>query len=78
MLDEELGVALLLGPMMYRHVFGSSVDRAWLAKGAVDSFWTANARPEYQTDPAERNASNAPGSWTSTDKRKGRQKGKIS
>jgi AcrR family transcriptional regulator len=48
LLDEELGVALLLGPMMYRHIFGSSVDREWLAEGAVNSFWKAHARPEFQ------------------------------
>jgi AcrR family transcriptional regulator len=47
-LDEELGVALLLGPMMYRHIFGSSVDREWLAEGTVNSFWKAHARPEFQ------------------------------
>lgn len=47
-LDEELGVALLLGPMMYRHIFGSVVDRDWLAHGTVDSFWKAHARQEYQ------------------------------
>jgi AcrR family transcriptional regulator len=46
MLDEELGVALLLGPMMYRHIFGSSVSLEWLADGTVDSYWKANARPE--------------------------------
>jgi hypothetical protein len=39
---------LLLGPMMYRHIFGSSVDREWLAEGAVNSFWKAHARPEFQ------------------------------
>lgn len=44
-LDEDLGVALLLGPMLYRHVFGSSVSLDWLAEGAVDSFWRAHARP---------------------------------
>ncbi len=43
-LDEDLGVALLLGPMMYRHIFGSSVSIDWLAQGAVDSFWRAHAR----------------------------------
>ncbi|MGC1087426.1 MAG: TetR/AcrR family transcriptional regulator [Candidatus Acidiferrum sp.] len=43
-LDEDLGVALLLGPMMYRHIFGSSVSLDWLAEGAVDSFWKAHAR----------------------------------
>lgn len=43
-LDEELSVALLLGPMMYRHIFGPSVDRRWLAEGVVDSFWKAHAR----------------------------------
>lgn len=42
-LDEDLGVALLLGPMMYRHIFGSSVSLDWLAEGAVDSFWKAHA-----------------------------------
>jgi AcrR family transcriptional regulator len=47
-LDEELGVALLLGPMMYRHIFGSSVDREWLAEGTVNSFWKAHARTEFQ------------------------------
>ena len=45
-LDEDLGVALLLGPMMYRHIFGSSVSLDWLAEGAVESFWKAQARPE--------------------------------
>jgi AcrR family transcriptional regulator len=44
-LDEDLGVALLLGPMLYRHIFGSSVGLDWLAEGAVDSFWKAHARP---------------------------------
>ncbi|MGA2099197.1 MAG: TetR/AcrR family transcriptional regulator [Candidatus Acidiferrum sp.] len=38
-LDEELGVALLLGPMMYRHIFGPSVNLEWLAEGTVESFW---------------------------------------
>ena len=52
-LDEELGVALLLGPMMYRHIFGSSVDREWLAEGAVNSFWKAHARPEFQEPSAD-------------------------
>jgi len=53
-LDEELGVALLLGPMMYRHIFGSSVDREWLAEGTVNSFWKAHARPEFQEHHAFR------------------------
>jgi hypothetical protein len=44
-LDEDLGVALLMGPMMYRHIFGSSESPDWLAEGAVDSFWKAHARP---------------------------------
>jgi len=47
-LDEDLGVALLLGPMMYRHIFGPAVDRDWLASGAVDSFWKAYARAAYR------------------------------
>ena len=55
-LDEELGVALLLGPMMYRHIFGSSVDREWLAEGAVNSFWKAHARPEFQEHAAIKRA----------------------
>ena len=43
-LDLDLGVALLLGPMMYRHIFGPGIDRVWLAEGAVESFWKAHAR----------------------------------
>jgi len=43
-LDEELAVALLLGPMMYSRIFGPAVNRDWLAGGAVDSFWKAHAR----------------------------------
>jgi AcrR family transcriptional regulator len=48
-LDEELGIALLLGPMMYSRIFGPSVDRHWLATGTVDSFWKAHARPKSPT-----------------------------
>lgn len=43
-LDLDLGVALLLGPMMYRHIFGPGIDRQWLAEGAVESFWKACSR----------------------------------
>lgn len=43
-LDLDLGVALLLGPMMYRHIFGPGIDREWLAEGAVESFWKACSR----------------------------------
>jgi AcrR family transcriptional regulator len=53
-LDEDLGVALLLGPMMYRHMFGPSVSQEWLADGAVESFWKAHARPELQATDANR------------------------
>jgi AcrR family transcriptional regulator len=51
LLDEELGVALLLGPMMYRHIFGSSVSLEWLADGTVNSYWKANASPEANKSP---------------------------
>jgi len=44
LLDEELAVALLVGPMMFRHIFRGSWDKEWLARGAVESFWRANAR----------------------------------
>jgi Tetracyclin repressor-like, C-terminal domain len=44
LLDEELAVALLLGPMVFRHIFRGSLDRTWLARGAVEAFWRANAR----------------------------------
>ena len=43
-IDPEVGIALLLGPMMYRHIFGPTVDRRWLAEGVVDAFWKAHAR----------------------------------
>ena len=45
-LDEQLGVALLFGPMMLRHIFSGSMDKEWLARGAVEAFWKAHARPE--------------------------------
>lgn len=51
-LDEDLGVALLLGPMMYRHIFGVGVSLDWLVEGAVESFWRAHARPEHAGWPA--------------------------
>src|SRR4029077_3769699 len=31
-LDEDLGVALLFGPMMFRHIFSGSMDKEWLAR----------------------------------------------
>jgi AcrR family transcriptional regulator len=43
-LDEELSVSLLLGPMMYRHIFGPMVEKRWLAEGVVESFWKSHAR----------------------------------
>jgi hypothetical protein len=52
-LDEDLGVALLLGPMLYRHIFGSSVSLDWLAEGTVDSFWKAHARRAKKTKTSQ-------------------------
>jgi len=52
-LDEDLGVALLLGPMMYRHIFGAGISIDWLAEGAVESFWRAQARPEHLEQTAK-------------------------
>ena len=43
-LDEDLGVALLLGPMMFRHFFSGAMDKEWLARGAVEAYWKAHAR----------------------------------
>jgi AcrR family transcriptional regulator len=43
-LDEDLGVALLFGPMMFRHIFSGSMDKEWLARGAVEAYWEAHAR----------------------------------
>jgi len=48
-LDEDLGVALLFGPMMFRHIFSGSMDKEWLARGAVEAFWKANARANSRT-----------------------------
>lgn len=53
-LDEELATALLLGPMMFRHIFGSMLDKDWLADGTVESFWRAHARQEFQDRAAGR------------------------
>ena len=55
-LDEDLGVALLLGPMMYRHIFGAAVSTEWLVEGAVESFWRAHARPEHAGWPPDKKA----------------------
>jgi len=46
-LDEELAVPLLLGPMMFCHILGPRLDRNWLADGTVNSFWRANARKQF-------------------------------
>jgi len=45
-LDEELAVPLLLGPMLFSHILGARLDRKWLAQGTVNSFWKAHARPQ--------------------------------
>lgn len=47
-LDEELAVPLLLGPMMFCYILGPRLDRKWLATGTVESFWKANARLRSQ------------------------------
>ena len=44
-LDEELAVPLLLGPMLFSHILGARLDRNWLAQGTVNAFWKAHARP---------------------------------
>jgi AcrR family transcriptional regulator len=53
-MDVDLGVALLLGPMMYRHIFGPGIDRVWLAEGAVESFWAAHARQKEKVSGKKR------------------------
>ena len=45
-LDEELAIPLLLGPMLFSYILGARLDRTWLATGAVDSFWKSHARPQ--------------------------------
>jgi len=47
-LDEELAVPLLFGPMMFCHILGPRLDRKWLAEGTVNSFWKAHARSQTQ------------------------------
>src|ERR1043166_3331431 len=47
-LDEELAVPLLLGPMLFCHILGPRLDRKWLAEGTVNSFWRAHARVKPQ------------------------------
>jgi AcrR family transcriptional regulator len=47
-LDEELAIPLLLGPMLFSHILGARLDRKWLAEGTVNSFWKAHARPQTQ------------------------------
>lgn len=46
-LDIQLASALLIGPMMYNHIFcGSVTPLQDLAEGVVESFWRAHAKPE--------------------------------
>jgi AcrR family transcriptional regulator len=50
-LDENLGIALLLGPMMYWYLFlrlTSQTSRD-LALGVVDAFWRAFGKPRSRT-----------------------------
>jgi AcrR family transcriptional regulator len=63
-IDEELAVALLFGPMMFRHIFSKSMDKGWLARGAVQSFWKAHAR-EGRTDEVtlDRQCVHGCGAW---------------
>jgi len=60
-MDIDLSVALILGPMMYRHIFGPGIDQTWLAEGTVDSFWKAYAR-EKETKRILK-AAKRKGSW---------------
>ena len=53
LLDEELGVALLFGPLMFKHIFGPSMDREWLARGTVEAFWKAHAREPNKENSVE-------------------------
>jgi hypothetical protein len=48
-----LAVALLLGPMMFRHIFRGSLDKEWLARGAVEAFWRAHVRNAKGTHAAQ-------------------------
>jgi hypothetical protein len=38
-----LGLAILLGPMMYRHIFRNTMPPNDLAEGVVHAFWRAFA-----------------------------------
>ena len=52
-LDDELAIALLLGPMLFAFILGPRFDRKWLAEGAVNSFWKAHARHVPQSRAAK-------------------------
>lgn len=52
-LDEELAVPLLLGPMMFCYILGPRLDRKWLAEGTVESFWKAHSRLRSQMISAQ-------------------------
>jgi AcrR family transcriptional regulator len=43
-LDEDLSIAMLVGPLMYLHIFGLAIGRERLIIGVVDAFWKAHAR----------------------------------
>jgi AcrR family transcriptional regulator len=60
-LDEEMSLMLLLGPMMYGHIFGPAVNRQWLSEGVVESFWKAHARTRQGKDVREEKGKPVPG-----------------
>ena len=37
--------------MMFRHIFRGSLDKEWLARGAVEAFWRAHARNTRERPP---------------------------
>jgi hypothetical protein len=43
-LDEDLSIAMLVGPLMYLRIFGLAIGRERLIVGVVDAFWKAHAR----------------------------------
>jgi AcrR family transcriptional regulator len=50
-LDKALGMAMLLGPMLYKHIFRNEPPAANLAEGVVHAFWRAFAKGSGAVTP---------------------------
>jgi hypothetical protein len=66
-LDVELSLSLLLGPIIYWHVFLKKSEQSprELAEGVVDAFWRAFGEPDEKRKVTKSNSTSPRGAGTS-------------